>query len=336
MRKKLIFLQLICLFGYLSTENICLDLETKVKLDSDIVAIDDIISVNEKIFILDKISKGFIVLSLNGEVEKSVFTQGKGLGEFGSPICIFNDAIKRCIGISDNTNRKILYFNYSGDFVEEKKYQEMNTMIKMDIIDYNSKIEFWKNIDFSDGNMSLNPIIKLVTSSKDVILFSGKFKLFEMDFEKHISPIYAYRNNSICIAEKSQDNYQITIYDTNAKEKCKVSKVIRKKIKRETEEIEEIEKSYEKVGKKLRNHQYKNIIENILISDRNNLWVLVNNESGNSFEIYDLNGNKLCSIVNNREKFENCILYKNKLYEISGNENDGFILNIYQIIGLRR
>jgi hypothetical protein len=332
--KKKLFLLIFAfgIYNFLLSANIDLKLKKSIKLNSNIVVISDIIIVNDKIFILDKISKEFAILSLNGNIKKNMLKQGKGFGETSSPISIFGANKEKCIGISDIGNRKILYFNYDGVFVNEKKYQTMNTMVKMDYINDNCSIEFWKNIDFSKGKMSLNPVIKLVTPSNEKILFSKKFNMLEFDFKKLISPIYAYRNNYICITEKSQNKYNIAVYDTTSKVVCKISKKIKSRIKKKKKEIEEIKQSFANTGKKIKNFQYKNIIDNILISEKNNIWVLVNNKFGNSFEIYNMNGDKLSGIFNKKKKFGNCVLFQDKLYEISGNEDEGYVFNIYSII----
>ena len=78
--------------------------------------------------------------------------------------------------------------------------------------------------------------------------------------------------------------------------------------------------------------KYKNIIDNMLISEKNNIWVLVNNKFGNSFEIYNMNGDKLSGIFNKKKKFGNFVLFQDKLYEISGNKDEGYVFNIYSII----
>jgi len=87
--------------------------------------IDKIISSDTLLFILDNsISKSLFIYTKKGNAVNVIHRSGKGVGEFIRMTDFDVDTLKKEILIKDNYRKKMVHFNYKGEFLKETKQRQ--------------------------------------------------------------------------------------------------------------------------------------------------------------------------------------------------------------------
>ncbi|MCK4654758.1 MAG: 6-bladed beta-propeller [Candidatus Cloacimonetes bacterium] len=319
-----------------------LKLENSFALNEDLDSIQNFIMTNERIYFVNSQAKSVTILDLEGKIIKVLDQTGRGPGEFSLPFSIFNDEKKSCVGVVDQMNQRTSYFDYDGNYLEDVLFEQMQIPMDIKYID-DKKIYFYMGIEFDQkkGSVLSKPTIELIAGDSIKFLYSESFNPLKMNIGESKIPIYAKTEKNIYITNMSYDEYRIQVLDADGEHIMNITKKI-KKIKKSAEDIKEIENTLEEVKKQVKasgadldmnfsGYEFENTITSMLIGPEGNLWVQTVDKNGNLFDIIGKDGKIIgqCRKVN--DKFENCKFYKNKLYEITGNEDDGFVLNIYTL-----
>lgn len=317
-----------------------LKLENSFALNEDMDPIQNFIMTNDRIYFVNSQVKSVTILDLEGNIIKVLDQTGKGPGEFSMPTNIFSDAKKTCIGIVDQMNQRTSYFNYDGNYLEDVLFEQMQIPMDIQYIG-DKKMYFYMGVEFDQkkGSVLAKPTIELITGDSIKVLYSESFNPLKMNIGESKIPIYAKTEKNIYITNMSHSEYRIQVLDADGEHIMNINKKV-KKIKKSAEDIKEIENMLEEMKKRAKasgadldmnfsGYEFENTINSMLIGPKGNLWVHTVDKIGSLFDIIGKDGKIIGQSRKEKEKFGICKFYNNKLYEISGNEDDGFVLNVY-------
>ncbi len=317
-----------------------LKLEKTVTFDEDSPVSETFIIANDKIFFVNRQEKLLYICDLNGKEIKLIDSKGKGPGEFSMPTGIINDMKNNRIGVIDQMNRRISYFDYNGEHIIDENFQGMK--IPMDIsYTKNGRFYFYMGLEVGKGGVKSKPTIELIKKDTVVTIYSDSFNPLNMNIGKSKIPVYAVSKDRIYIAPFTSEKYEIKVYDENGNQLFTLIKNA-KKVKRSQEEIEEIENRLAQVKKRIKaagskismkfsDYQYSPFISKLLTDTDKNLWVLTIGENGYYFDVINKSGKIIKKVKAGDGKSTFFEIYKDKLYELKGDEDKGFVLNIYDI-----
>lgn len=296
---------------------------------------------NDKIFILDSQAKSVFILFLDCKIIKVLDKTGRGPGEFSLPIRIFNDSKQKYFGVIDAQNWRISYFDYNGNYIIDKLIQNKNLLIARSYIgDY--KVSYFIDMlsDQDKKKMQVKLTISLHKYNETVILAENLTNPYKMRIFNSGTPIYINSQQEIYIVILSPKQYLIKVFDREG-DHIRVIQKEYKKVKKSKEEIKQIKNLIKTINKQLKssgkiskvsNYQYKLSINKLLIDEEERLWVLTQDKNGEFFDIIDKSGKIIAQCSNKEKKFKRCRFYKDRLYEIEGNEDEGYKLIVYKIM----
>ena len=319
-----------------------LKLENTFALNEDMDPIQNFIMLNNHIYFVNSQAKSVTILDLEGKIIKVLDQTGKGPGEFSMPTNIFSDAKKSCIGVVDQMNQRTSYFDYDGNYLEDVLFEQMQIPMDIQYIG-DKKMYFYMGVEFDQkkGSVFAKPTIELITGDSIKVLYAESFNPLKMNIGESKIPIYTKTEKNIYITNMSHSEYRIQVLDANGEHIMNINKKI-KKIKKSAEDIKEIEDMLAEVKKrakasgadldmKFSGYEFENTINSMLIGPEENLWVQTVDKTGSLFDIIGKDGKIIEQFRKVNEKFGICKIYNEKLYEISGNEDDGFVLNVYSL-----
>ncbi len=319
--------------------------EKTIEFDEDSPVANNFMVIADKIYFLNTMENTLSICDLNGQVIKSLNSKGKGPGEFMMPTHLFNDTKDKRIGVVDQLNKRISYFDYDGNHIKDETFQY--TKIPMDIKYIgDDKIFFYMGIAIDKKNRSVlsKPTIELIKKDTAITLYSESFNPLSMNIGNSKIPIFQTSKDRIYIAKLSPESYKIEVFDKNGNH-IKTYFKQTKKVKRTEEEIKEIEeklnqakKQAKAAGSKMeldfKGYRYANLINNFLVDNKGNLWVFSLDKNGYFFDVIDKNGKVIKKVVTIAGKsFPNrgYVLSNSKLFELIGNQDTNYTLNIYNI-----
>ncbi len=322
--------------------NRALKLEKSYELDEDMDSIQNFIITNGHIYFVNMQVKSFTILDLEGNIIKYLDQTGRGPGEFSLPTNLFNDEKNSRIGVVDQMNQRTSYFDYDGNYIEDVLFEQMQVPLEIQYFDgkkFFAYIGF--DIDQAKGSILSKPTIELIDDDSVKTIYSESFNPLAMNIGESKVPIFAINEQNIFITHNSIDKYQIQVFDLNGEHLMNITKKF-KKIKKSNEDIKEIENTLNEMTKQVKasgaevdldysGYEYENSIASLMIGPKGNLWVRTTDQDGNFFDIIGDDGKIIGRYRKKNEDFGNCKFYKSKLYEISGNEDEGFVLNVYSL-----
>lgn len=314
-------------------------LENSFALNEDMDSIQNFIIINDRIYFVNSQAKSVTILDLEGKIIKVLDQTGKGPGEFSMPTSIFSDAKITCIGVVDQMNQRTSYFDYDGNYLEDVLFEQMQIPMDIQYIG-NNKMYFYMGVEFDQkkGSVLAKPTIELITGDSIKVLYAESFNPLKMNIGESKIPIYAKTEKNIYITNMSHSEYRIQVLDADGEHIMNINKKI-KKIKKSAKDIKEIEDMLAEVKKRAKasgadldmnfsGYEFENTINSMLIGLEGNLWIQTVDKTGSLFDIISKEGTIIEQFRKGKEKFGICKIYKNKLYEITGNEDDGFVLNV--------
>ena len=181
----------------------------------------------------------------------------------------------------------------------------------------------------------------MIKKDTTITIYSETFNPLSFNLGNSKIPSYTIIDDKIFVAELSPESYQIDVFDKNGKKVFIIKKKI-SKVKRSKEAIKEIEEKLNKAKKmakssgsnidlNFKGYQYANLINLLLSDNRGNLWVLTVDKNGYYFDVIDSNGKVIKKVETKNKKQMIYKIYNNTLYELIGDEDTGFKLNIYKI-----
>jgi len=185
-------------------------LETNEK--SIIGETDKVIIADNKIFVLDnRKAISLFIFDLNGKYLSQINKRGRGPGEFNIPSDFFIDNFHKQILISDPESRRILFYNFNGNFINE---------LKTDFF-FNSFYLYKDNLFFDLTN------IPYLSKLKTLIItnLEGKLVSSLIPFDKNIKYLslttinpFNLVNDTLCfLPTLSNEIFSVSL--TNTKEK---------------------------------------------------------------------------------------------------------------------
>ena len=196
----------------------------------------------ENIFIVDDNSNTIKKFDKNGQFLKSFGNVGTGPGEYGQAknLVILNDIVY----ISDPSTFKIIKFDTEGDFIDSKQYGNRTPEFIIPSNKNNFMIGTDLTADVEEGKVFLKSSISMfdpeMNKKKDLTFIKMEFNpaapnLNPMDFMQ----IYTLSEDNIYIADISEDNYRVRVYDNIGKKSYNISKNYRK-VKLTDKELEKL------------------------------------------------------------------------------------------------
>jgi hypothetical protein len=318
-----------------------LKLETSYDFGEEMDAIGNFIITNDKIFALNPQEKSLKIYDLKGKLLKNIDQSGKGPGELLMPTNLFEDKKNSSIGVVDQMNRRTSYFDYEGNYIKDVPFKDMKVPMDVRYLG-NKKLYFYMGIEFDKekGSIVSKPTVELIDGDSVKVLYSASFNPMKMNIGTSKIPIYAISNENIFITSNSINKYQIQVFDDKGNKLKNISKKF-KKGKKSKKDLERIKSILDRVKKQVAasgskmdldysGYQYKNAIDFLMIGPNQNLWVKSFDKKGNLFDIIGKDA-KIMSQYRLSSDFGYSRIYKGKLYEISGDEDNGFVLNVYDL-----
>jgi hypothetical protein len=279
------------------------------------------------------------IIDLDGNIVKILDTTGNGPGEFSMPTRVFDDNKNNRFGVVDQMNRRVSYFDYEGNYIEDVGFEGLIIPFSKDyvndmVIDFSMNVE----LDQEKGSIMMKPTISLI-GEETKILFQNSFNPIEMNIGSSRIPIFDYSKDNIYVTTIAPDEYLIQVYDFTGTHVKNISKKY-KKIKRTDEEIEEIRNQLEEVKKQagphgaeleFKDYDYNNAIGSLLVDGKDRLWVQTQDEDSTFFDVFDNSGKIIGRCYLEDQSVGICKFHNGLLYEISGDEDDGYTLNIYEV-----
>jgi 6-bladed beta-propeller len=317
-------------------------LENSYELSEDMESIQNFIIADGRIYFVNSQAKSLTILGFDGKVIKILDQTGKGPGEFSMPTNIFNDEKESRIGVVDQMNQRTSYFDYDGNYIKDQLFEQMKIPMDLQYIG-DKKIFFYMGIEIDQekGSIVSKPTLELIDDDIIKVIYSESFNPLKMNIGESKIPIYAKSEKNIYITNNSIEEYKIQVLDEMGIHKLNITKKV-KKVKRSEEDIKEVENILEAANKQAKaagadidldysGYEFENAISSMMIGPKGKLWVQTVDKKGNFFDIIDENGKVTEQCRKEEEKFGICKFYSKKLYEIFGNEDDGFVLNIYSL-----
>lgn len=313
----------------------------EINLGDEASVIQDYIVNDDKIYICDMQSKMALIFDFNGDVVAFIDKTGNGPGELSMPTNIFIDSKNKRFGVVDQLNRRVSYFSYSGDYIEDVNFAGMEVPVKYEYSgDY--MIEFVMGIEFNQekGTILSKPTLRVGKDEEKVILFSDSFNPLEMNIGGNNIPVYSISNELMYISRMNPDNYHIEVKNFQGEHLMNIDKKYKKIIKTE-EEIEEIEARLDDVKRQVEasgadikmdfsGYEYDNSINAIITDAENHIWVFTQNKNNTIFDIYNDKG-EIIAQCDPKEELRNPKFYKGEIFDLTGDEDDGYSIVRYKI-----
>ena len=320
-----------------------LKLEHSYNLSEDVDEITDFIVTNDRIYFANIQAKTVTILDLEGKIVRILDQTGRGPGEFSMPSIVFDDTQNNCFCVVDQMNQRTSYFSYDGDYIEDILFKEMRIPMRVSYIG-NKKIFYFMGIelDRERGSILSKPTIQLVEEDeKKTTLYINSFNPLQMSISQSKIPVYINSEKNIFITELNSEDYKIEVFNEKGEHIKDITKKF-KKVKKSESDIEEIENRLEEVKKQIKasgaeinmdfsGYEFENAISAMLIGPKGNLWVQTVDKDGILFDIIGNEGKIIRQYRGKEDKFGICKFYNDKMYEITGNEDDGFVLNVYTL-----
>jgi hypothetical protein len=320
-------------------EKIPVQLKKSVDLTEELDAFQEYVLIGDNIYLCSLQSKMVWIIDFDGNIVKVLDTVGSGPGEFSMPTRVFDDSKYDRFGVVDQMNRRTSYFDYKGNYIEDVGFEGLiipfsRHYVNDMILNFTMNVE----LDQEKGSIMMKPTISLI-GEETLTLFQNSFNPIEMNIGSSRIPIYDYNNDHIYITTIAPDEYLIHVYDYTGSHIMDISKKY-KKVKRTDEEIEEIKNQLEEVKKQagphgadleFKDYDYNNAIASLLIDGKNRLWVQTQDEDGSFFDVFDNNGKITGRCYLEDQSLGIFRFHDGLLYEISGDEDDGYTLNIYEV-----
>lgn len=290
---------------------------------------------DDKLYTMSQSGKMIIITNLNGELVTLIDAIGEGPGEFIMPLNIFNDIPDNRIGVADIKNKRTSYFDYAGNHLEDIKSETMQNDMSSFFCG-NVKIRYYDTliIEKLSGKMYLEERVEVVSGKKPVNIFESVWNFTDSEQNpQEIMPWVVTSNNLIYITTRRVDDYKIEVYNPDGSHSMNIVKEF-KKIKRTTDELNEIEESR---GEKIDNDDiyslYKLSINKMLVDERNQLWVQSIDDEGSVWDIFNQDGIIVSQARIDDYIFGSSYFYDSKLYEITTDDKDDeqYILNVYGV-----
>lgn len=355
MRNRKVFLMLLMMFiiGALFSEvkqNVIksktdmeiLKQEKTINFDEDSPVVGNFIITHDRIYFVNPMEKLLYICDLDGNEIKMVDNKGKGPGEFSMPTKIFKDKKNNCIGIVDQMNRRTSYFDYDGNYIKDVKFEYTKIPLDLKYLGDN-KVLFYMGVEVNreKGTVLSKPTIQLIKKDTTITIYAESFNPMSMNIGNSKIPIFEVSKDRIYISKMNPENYEITVFDKNGNQVEIIKKKV-KKVKRPQKEIDEIEARLEQAKKQAKaagskmklnfsGYQYAYFINNLLVDSNENLWVYTIDKNGSFFDVINKSGKVIKKIKLKNDEMATVKIYKNKIYEFSGNEDDGYQLDIYKI-----
>jgi len=294
----------------------------------------------DKIFVCSVASKMVHIMDLGGKVIKTISETGQGPGEFSMPTNLINDPENNRFGVVDQMNRRTSYFDYNGNYIEDIIFEGLD--ITLDRIKIETGyLNMIMRIDLNqeEGKILVKPTLELVLEDSIKILYQSAFSPLELNISSFGFPVYTVAEDAIYISVLNPREYRISKYDLEGKYFFDIIKSY-KKVKKSEEEIEETKAKFDEIKKQMqgygadiefKDYEYEFAVNTLLIAPDNTLWVLTQNEVEVFFDQIDDNGKITNRVYSSEDDFKNCYFYKGKLYDFTGNEDDGFEIRIYDL-----
>ncbi len=316
--------------------------EKTINFDEDSPVMGNFIITHDKMFFVNPMEKLLYICDLDGNEIKMVDGRGKGPGEFSMPTKVFDDKKNNSVGIVDQMNRRTSYFDYDGNHIKDVKFEYTKIPIHLKYIG-DDKVLFFMGVEVNreKGTVMSKPTIELIKKDTTITLFSSSFNPMNMNIGNSKIPIFEVSKDRIYISKMNPENYEIFVYDKNGKQIEIIKKKV-KKVKRPQKEIDEIEARLEQTRKQVKaagskmkmnfsGYQYAYFVNNLLVDSDENLWVYTLDKDGAFFDVINKDGKVIKKVKLADNKTATVKIYKDKLYEFSGNEDDGYKLDIYKI-----
>ncbi|MDA3885682.1 MAG: 6-bladed beta-propeller [Candidatus Delongbacteria bacterium] len=259
--------------------------ETKDSLSSFYSTSNVAVDSKNNIYVTDNNSQTIKKFDKNGKFLKSFGSVGTGPGEYGQAnnLVILNDIVY----ISDSSTFKIVKFDTEGNFIDTKQYGNRTPEYIISSNKNNFMIATDLTADMEEGKVFLKSSISKfdpeMNKLLDLTFIKMEFnpaapKLNPMDFMQ----IYSLSGNNIYIADISEDNYKIKVYDYAGKELYDISKHYRK-IRMTEEELTRLNQHVtviegDEVSENKSKVHYRKAIHGLWGDKFGRLWVLKTRE----------------------------------------------------------
>jgi hypothetical protein len=296
------------------------------------------IIIDEKIYTVTTLGKSLAIYDLDGNVEKIYSENGRGPGEFGLPSMCYYDKKQNMISVVDNLNQKEVLFDLNGNFVKDSKFDPMNTPMQKYFV--GDKVYQWSNkvsIDKDAGQVLVEPTVEEIESSEQKILFQTFFNPVKISLNRMGMPIVTSNDEKIFIGTYDIDKLQIKRFTKDGDVDLIINKEY-SKTKRSEDEIAELKSKIEQYTKQAAQnikietdgYEYEYSID-FIFSDDTNLFVSTRDTFGSVIDVISENGIILKQLRKPKGKFGVCQVHDGKLFELTTNEEEDVILNIYPI-----
>lgn len=314
----------------------------EIDLGDEASLIQEYIIIDDKIYVCDMQSKMVLIYNSEGEIVKIIDQTGNGPGELSMPTSVFDDSKFKRFGIVDQLNRRISYYDYEGEYIEDVLFQGMNVPVR-NFYSNDYKIEFFIGIEFNqdEGSILSIPTIRTVKGEEINVLFTDSFNPIEMNVGSSNIPVFSYVNNNLYIARTNPDDYLINVINFDGSPVMDITKKY-KKIMRSEKEIEEIEAILDDVKKQVEasganidmnftGYEYQNAINSILSDDEGKIWVFTQNKEKIIFDIYDEFG-EIIAQCEPGISIHLPKIFNGQLYDLDGDEDNGYKVYVYDIM----
>ena len=319
------------------------ELKNSIVMSDDFFGVTDFKIAADKIITVDAMSKSVVILDLKGEIINIIDAQGKGPGELSMPTNIFLEESEGRFGIVDQMNRRVSYYDFSGNYIEDEPFEGMSVPIdKGNIanhdINYNMKI----SIDKEKGKVTSKPTIALKLNEEEIILHQSSFDPMKMNLQNTL-PMFCNNSDYICVSVMSTDEYKIKKYDSKGNLLQTITKDF-DKIKKPEEDIKKIEERFDEMKERVKaagsnlninlsDLIYEYSIMSLELDDENNIWALTVDDRGYLFDKFNKKGKIVTQykIGDSMSDVRVYRFYQGNFYTFSGNEDDGFKLKVYSV-----
>ncbi|MCD4817997.1 MAG: hypothetical protein K8S23_04855 [Candidatus Cloacimonetes bacterium] len=335
MKKLFVYLSIGCIVSILiiltffinksdtKTQEIPLRFKKTYSLSEDIASTSSLFVKNDKLFILDNLSKILFALNYQFKIEFRLDKYGKGPGEFLEPLFAYDNIAENHIVVIDIDKLNEMHFDYLGNYLSQTPMEDFEMCYRqLSVKDAVVKNIF--QIKFEDNKM-LNIGKIVLESNENMIILSENIKAPE-DFAL---PIFCCSDESIYISQNSENQYKIDVFDNNGNFIRKITKTYYK-IKKEQHEVEyEMLKNGDDGEKEgLVYKEYHLSIRQIFYYNKN-LWVLTQDRDSAYFDIIDREGNFVSQVALNRKITGDFFIIKCSICELIINDDETFKVNTY-------